>query len=160
LNSLITLFKAMKNDKFFDQIIKWHKCFGKRTEPHQDSAAYKAIVKWENAGKGIRQTGFVPSVYGLALVYGIINRALFKSIRWVFFFPYFSLFSMSTNSLWESLQVGICLEKEKNIHFLLPQTDKVYKHCKMLCLFCMFDCYRFTSIFISRTNWFQGIPTV
>ena len=39
----------------------------KRTEPHQDSAAYKAIVKWENAGKGIRQTGFVPSVYGLAL---------------------------------------------------------------------------------------------
>ena len=42
----------------------------KRTEPHQDSAAYKAIVKWENAGKGIRQTGFVPSVYGLALVYG------------------------------------------------------------------------------------------
>jgi len=41
-----------------------------RTEPHQDSAASKAIVKWENAGKGIRQTGFVPSVYGLALVYG------------------------------------------------------------------------------------------
>jgi len=51
----------------------------KRTEPHQDSAAYKAIVKWENAGKGIRQTGFVPSVYGLALVYGYFFQIKFKN---------------------------------------------------------------------------------
>jgi hypothetical protein len=63
---LITLFKVIKNDKSFLILIKKKK---KRTEPHQDSAAYKAIVKWGNAGKGIRQTGFVPSVYGLALVY-------------------------------------------------------------------------------------------
>jgi len=53
----------------------------KRTEPHQDSAAYKAIVKWENAGKGIRQTGFVPSVYGLALVYGTAISHLVEGIQ-------------------------------------------------------------------------------
>lgn len=67
--SLITLFKVIKNDKNY--ILQKVINDKERTEPHQDSAAYKAIVKWENAGKGIRQTGFVPSVYGLALVYDL-----------------------------------------------------------------------------------------
>jgi len=37
--------------------------------------------KWENAGKGIRQTGFVPSVYGLALVYGTAISHLVEGIQ-------------------------------------------------------------------------------
>lgn len=87
-----------------------------RTEPHQDSAASKALVKWENAGKGIRQTGFVPSVYGLALVYerrSLPGAARLRGGRWRRFGrvtrsgaverPLFLAGApASTDSLWES----------------------------------------------------------
>jgi len=159
LNSLITLFKAMKNDKFFDQIIKWHKCFGKRTEPHQDSAAYKAIVKWENAGKGIRQTGFVPSVYGLALVYGISIGLCSKVLNGSFFFLTFLFFDEYQFTLGKFLKLGFVWKKKKISIFYFHKQTRSLNIADAL-LICMFDCYRFTSIFISRTNWFQGIPTV
>lgn len=43
-----------------------------RIEPHQDTRHNYAKVKWENASKGNRQTGFVPLVHGLALVNDIL----------------------------------------------------------------------------------------